>query len=116
MRALELLYVGHGEDEDLAAVAERGVVVHRVGSVFECIARLKRTAAEEYKAFLRYKVIREHRSYCTKALDDEFFAFYSRDLSGQKEQKPEDKRSIGVVNAFAGEMMGKVYVATMFPP
>jgi len=45
MRGLELLYVGHGEGEDLAAVAERGVVVHRVGSVFECIARLKRTAA-----------------------------------------------------------------------
>ncbi|MHC4411128.1 MAG: GGDEF domain-containing protein [Planctomycetota bacterium] len=45
MRALELLYVGHGEGEDLAAVAERGVVVHRVGSVFECIARLKRTSA-----------------------------------------------------------------------
>jgi len=44
MRATELLYVGHGDGEDLAAVAERGVVVHRVGSVFECIARLKRTA------------------------------------------------------------------------
>ena len=44
MRALELLYVGHGDGEDLAAVAERGVVVHRVGSVYECIARLKRTA------------------------------------------------------------------------
>lgn len=65
---------------------------------------------------MRYKVIKEHRSYCTKALDDEFFAFYTRDLTGQTAQKPEDKRSIGVVNALAGEMMGKVYVATMFPP
>jgi len=45
MRALELLYVGHGEDEDLASVAERGVVVHRVASVYECIAALRRTAA-----------------------------------------------------------------------
>ncbi|MEM8882774.1 MAG: sensor domain-containing diguanylate cyclase [Planctomycetota bacterium] len=44
MRALELLYVGHGEREELAAVAERGVVVHRVGSIYECIAWLKRTA------------------------------------------------------------------------
>lgn len=62
------------------------------------------------------QVIKAHRSYCTKELDDEFFGFYNRELSGQTEQKPEEKRSIGAVNAFAGEMMGKVFVAKMFPP
>jgi putative endopeptidase len=31
-------------------------------------------------------------------------------------QKPEEKRSIGAVNMFAGEMMGKVFVSKMFPP
>ena len=45
MRALELLYVGRGGNEHLAPVAERGVVVHRVGSVYECIAALRRTTA-----------------------------------------------------------------------
>ena len=30
-------------------------------------------------------------------------------------QKPDDKRSINTVNAFAGEMMGKVFVAKYFP-
>ena len=53
---------------------------------------------------------------CKKELNDEFFDFYSRKLSGQEEQKPAEKRSIGIVNQYAGEMMGKVFVATEFPP
>ena len=45
IRALELLYVGREASEELASVEERGVLVRRVGSIFECIARLKRTSA-----------------------------------------------------------------------
>ena len=69
-----------------------------------------------YRAFLQYKIIRRLQSVCTKDLDDEFFDFYSRKLSGQEVQKPPEKRSIARVNQYAGEMMGKVFVATMFPP
>ena len=36
-------------------------------------------------------------------------------LTGQTDQKPNDKRSIAIVNAYAGDMMGKVYVAKFFP-
>jgi len=49
-------------------------------------------------------------------LDDEFFDFFQRKLGGQAEQKPEEKRSINIVNAYAGEMMGKVFVSKYFPP
>jgi len=37
-------------------------------------------------------------------------------MNGQAEQKPDDKRSINTVNSYAGEMMGKVFVAKYFPP
>lgn len=56
-----------------------------------------------------------YKGFCTKEIDDEFFDFYGRKLSGQSEQKPEDKRSIQLVNAYAGEMLGKVYVEKFFP-
>ncbi|MHC4955634.1 MAG: IS66 family insertion sequence element accessory protein TnpA [Planctomycetota bacterium] len=45
MRALELLYVGKAESEELASVQEHGVTVSELASVFECIVRLKRTSA-----------------------------------------------------------------------
>ena len=70
----------------------------------------------KYRAFLQYKVVSRLQSYCTKALNDEYFDFFARKMSGQEEPQPEDKRSIGVVNQFAGEMMGKVFVAKYFPP
>ena len=69
-----------------------------------------------YRSYLQYKALRRCSSFCTKELDDEFFDFYSRTMTGQADQKPPDKRSIGAVNAFAGEMMGKVFVARLFPP
>ncbi|VBB18938.1 peptidase M13 [Yasminevirus sp. GU-2018] len=68
-----------------------------------------------YRSFLQYKIVRSFKEFCTKEIDDEFFDFYSRKLNGQAEQKPEDKRSIQVVNGYADEMMGKVFVAKYFP-
>ena len=45
IRALEMLYVGEPDSDDLAGVVERGVKVRQVGSVFECIVTLKRSGA-----------------------------------------------------------------------
>ena len=42
----------------------------------------------------------------TKALDELFFDFYSRKLSGQNQQKTSEKRSVGVINSWLGELLG----------
>ena len=68
----------------------------------------------KYKSFMQYKIIKSFHGFCTKELDDEFFDFYSRKLGGQEKEKPEDKRSIGIVNSYAGEMMGKLFVEKYF--
>lgn len=68
-----------------------------------------------YRSFLQYKLICSFKGFCTKEIDEEFFDFYSRKLNGQTNQKPEDKRSIQLVNSYADEMMGKVFVAHYFP-
>eukprot|EP01063_Lacrimia_lanifica_P002838 TRINITY_DN11531_c0_g1_i2.p1 TRINITY_DN11531_c0_g1~~TRINITY_DN11531_c0_g1_i2.p1 ORF type:complete len:738 (+),score=355.78 TRINITY_DN11531_c0_g1_i2:61-2274(+) len=70
----------------------------------------------QYRAFLRYKVVTRLSGFCTKALDEEFFDYFSRKLNGQAEQKSHEKRSIATVNAYAGEMNGKVFVAHYFSP
>ena len=69
----------------------------------------------KYKSYLQYQIICSFKGFCTKDLDDEFFDFYSRKLNGQLEPKPDDKRSIQLVNTYADEMMGKVFVAKYFP-
>jgi predicted metalloendopeptidase len=69
----------------------------------------------KYRSFMQYKTICAFKGFCTKEIDDEYFDFYSRKLSGQAEQKSEEKRSIQLVNAYAGELMGKIYVAKYFP-
>ena len=68
----------------------------------------------QYKSYMQYKIIKSFHGFCTKELDDEFFDFYSRKLGGQEKDKPEDKRSIGIVNSYAGEMMGKLFVEKYF--
>lgn len=69
----------------------------------------------KYLAALQYAIIHSNYSFCKQELDLEFFDFYSRKLNGQKEQKDNDKRSMSMVNGFAGELMGKVYVSKYFP-
>ena len=69
----------------------------------------------EYKSYMCYQLIKSYHGFCTPELDEEFFDFYSRKLGGQEQQKTEDKRSINVVNNYAGEMMGKLFVQKYFP-
>ncbi|MBQ9891606.1 MAG: M13 family metallopeptidase [Bacteroidales bacterium] len=53
------------------------------------------------------------------ALDDEFYAaswdFFSRQMSGAKEQKPRWKRAMSVPNSLFGEAVGEMYVSRYFP-
>lgn len=68
----------------------------------------------KYRSFLQYKIIKAYMPFCTKEIDEEFFNFYGKTLSGQVEQKPENKRSINIVNEYASDMMGKIYVEKYF--
>jgi putative endopeptidase len=71
--------------------------------------------SNRYRSYLQYKIISSLKGFCSKELDEEFFDFYGRKLLGQVAQKSSDKRSIQIVNDYAGEMMGKVYVSKYFP-
>lgn len=69
-----------------------------------------------YYSYLQYRVISANKAYTTEELDEEFFDFYSRKLSGTEEQQSREKRTINLINAFCGELMGQVYVQRYFPP
>jgi len=69
---------------------------------------------DDLLAYMKYKIVRSAGQYCTKALDEEMFEFYSRQLGGQKEQKSAQKRTVARVNGWVGELLGKAYVARYF--
>ncbi len=63
---------------------------------------LRESNKDDVVAYMQYKIIKSADEFCTKELDEEFFDYYTRILNGQKEQKPPEKRSVAVVNAWLG--------------
>ncbi len=76
---------------------------------------LQTFSADDWKAYLRWKVISSNASYLTKALEDENFRFSGTVLSGRKEQLPRWKRVLDTENSLMGELLGQLFVKEYFP-
>jgi endothelin-converting enzyme/putative endopeptidase len=74
------------------------------------------TSLETWKQYLTFNTLSAFSSYLTSDLDNENFDFFSKQLSGRNEQRPQWKRGVGVVNKNLGEVIGKVYVTRHFTP
>jgi endothelin-converting enzyme/putative endopeptidase len=74
------------------------------------------TSLADWKTYLTFHSLSNFSGYLTTELDNENFEFYSKQLSGRKEQRPHWKRGVSVVNGNLGEVIGKVYVSRHFTP
>ena len=63
-----------------------------------------------WKAWLKWKVVRQYASLLNKEMVDADFAFYGTVLHGVPEQRPRWKRAVAAVEASLGEAVGKLYV------
>jgi len=77
---------------------------------------LSETSLDDWKTYLQFHTLSGFSSYLTKAIDDENFDYFSNQLNGRKEQRPQWKRGVSVVNSNLGEVIGKVYVGRHFKP
>ena len=73
-----------------------------------------KTSLADWKTYLHFHSLSHFASYLTTDIDNENFDFYSKQLSGRKEQRPQWKRGVSVVNDNLGEVIGKVYVSRHF--
>ena len=71
---------------------------------------------EQWKAYLRLRVLDESGDVLPKAFREARFAFHGTALTGAKEEKPRWQKGIDEVNGALGEAVGKVYVERHFPP
>ncbi len=67
-----------------------------------------------WRAYLRFHAVDSASAYLSQPFVDENFAFYNKELRGQKEIKPRWKRVLSTVNSEAGEALGQLYVKVAF--
>ncbi|MDN3606461.1 M13 family metallopeptidase [Kaistella yonginensis] len=67
------------------------------------------------KEYMKARMVSGNAGNLDKKLDDLNFNFYSKYLQGQQEQRPMNKRGLGVINSVLGEAFGKLYVDQYFP-
>ncbi len=71
---------------------------------------------DDWKAWLRYAVVRAAAPYLPEAFVDENFGFYGTTLTGVPQIRERWTRGVGFVEAAMGEAVGRIYVARHFPP
>jgi len=76
---------------------------------------LKTFTIDDWKAYLRLKLLTAYAPYLNDALAEESFRFGGKVLRGQKEQLPRWKRVLDTENGIMGELLGQLFVKEYFP-
>ncbi|BBZ63258.1 peptidase M13 [Mycolicibacterium monacense] len=96
------------------SVAE--VVVRQPDYLTEFAAAWSSEPLEDWKHWVRWRLIHARAFLLTDELVAEDFAFYGRLLSGTEQIRDRWKRGVSVVENLMGEALGKLYVQRHFPP
>ena len=96
--------------------AQKDIIINQPDFIEGFGTVLAKTPLSVWKQYLTFNTLSAFSSYLTTDLDKESFDFFSKQLSGRQEQRPQWKRGVSVVNRNLGEVIGKVYVARHFTP
>lgn len=69
---------------------------------------------EDWKVYLKWRLLHEAAPYMSPAFEKENFAFYGTVMSGAREMKPRWKRTLKTVDATIGEDLGQIFVERYF--
>ncbi|EQD69051.1 zinc metalloprotease, partial [mine drainage metagenome] len=75
---------------------------------------LEDTPVEEWKAYLKWKILHFSAPFMHRVVSDENFDFFRKKLFGQKDQEKRWKRIVSLTDACLGEALGKLYVEQEF--
>jgi putative endopeptidase len=71
---------------------------------------------ETWKDWLAFHLIEAYAGILPKALTEERFAFFGKELSGTSQQRPRWQRGVFVVNGLLGDTVGQIYAQRYFSP
>lgn len=69
---------------------------------------------EDWKVYLKWKVLHFAASYLHREVEEENFDFYYRKLFGQPEPEKRWKQAVSTVDMYIGEALGRLYVEQEF--
>jgi putative endopeptidase len=92
------------------------VVVAENTAIPKIAAIFAATPVRTLKAWEAFNVTDSAAPFLSQPFVDANFEFRSKTLSGQQAQKPRWKRAVAAIDGDVGEAVGRVYVATYFPP
>jgi putative endopeptidase len=79
-------------------------------------ALVESTSLETWKDWLAYHEIEAYAGVLPKALAEERFAFFGKEMSGAEQQRPRWQRGVFVVDGQLGDVVGQAYAKKYFPP
>jgi putative endopeptidase len=102
---------------DAAGIAGRDAYIVRQPSFVEGYGELFATTdIEDWKDYLRFRVIDAYANYLSESLERQHFEFYSMAISGVTEQEELWKRGVNITSGALGELVGQLYVRKHFRP
>ena len=102
-----------GEPQGLTTT--RGVILLQP-SFFKAFAALvPATPLETWRLWLTVRYVTYAAPYVSNAFGDARFEFFGRFLTGQQAPRPRWRRGVGMVNAYLGDAVGRLYVERHFP-
>jgi putative endopeptidase len=104
------------EDIPKAADGSRRVIVEEKSAFPELAALFAKTPVDTWRDYLTFHYLSDHASYLPKRFDDARFDLYGKVLGGQAQQLSRDKRGARFLDGIIGQGVGKLYVASYFPP
>ena len=95
---------------------QKAFVVRETDALQNSAKLFAETPVDVLKDYLTVHLLIGNSAYLPKEIDEATFAFYGKTLRGQEEQRDRWKRAVSQIDAYMGEMVGKVYVDKHFPP
>ncbi|MGH3582917.1 MAG: peptidase M13, partial [Mycobacterium sp.] len=92
------------------------VVVRQPDALTAFAALWSEVDLEDWRRWLRWRLISSRSAMLTDELVAENFDFYGRTLSGTQEIRDRWKRGVALVENLMGDAVGKLYVRRHFPP
>ncbi|NQY63613.1 MAG: peptidase M13 [Alteromonadaceae bacterium] len=100
----------------MGVAAQKDIIINQPDYIEGFGVTFGETSLSDWKTYLTFHSLSNFAPYLTEEIDNENFDFYSKQLNGRKEQRPQWKRGVAVVNRNLGEVIGKVYVSRHFTP
>jgi putative endopeptidase len=91
-------------------ILDENTAIPKIAAVFA------KTPVPVLQAWLAFNLADNASPYLSKAFDEAHFQFRDKTLAGTPEQRPRWKRGVQLVDDQLGEAVGRLYVATYFPP